>query len=771
MASITFEFLSRGADSLAADFGRVGDSAGGASRGAKVLHDVIDRLGPAENRTAEESRRLAAALRLTGDAADRAAAKVVVADAAIRRLADAEAEASRKAGSAGGGGIFSRLLGAASGAGGSGPLPLPGFLANPYAIAGIAAGVAALLPELVAVVSGFAAAGAGAGAFALLAAPAVKNVENAYASLTKAQQAYAAAQAKYVESPTKANATALANARLQLDLTRDSLARLPRSEQDAVTGLQGLVTQFGKLSAAFAPQAFRIFADLLKIADNLLPVVTPFATAFAGALDGILKQAAKFTGSQGFKDWLAQFQKLTGPSLTAIGEGIGHLVTSFGKLLTIFSAKDVVNAINIAFSVLDGTLIVLIKTTEFVKSAWDKLTAAFVIDRHEIANLFDGMRHDIANWGHNIASVFDESRANVARWALDVQRAADSVVKWFQALPGRITSALGNAATVLLSWGKGVIQGLLAGMTSVIGQVWDFVKNIPSKILHFLGIKSPPQWAIDAGKHIINGVGIGMQQAQASFAKASAAAGAAAATSLGSGGAGALAGGPGVRRWAPTVVQALKLAGLSPTLRDAVLYQMQTESGGNPTIVNKWDSNWKAGHPSVGLMQVIDSTFRTFAGRFRSTGPFEYGVSVNPLANIYAALKYAEASYGPGLRNAEGGIGTGHGYAYGTGSAIPGWAWVGEGGPELLRFRGGEQVRPAPDAHQLHLRHLHHLHEEHLEHLENSGDLAAEIRGLRGQMERLIQVAAAIPARTGQHVAAGVNSAAAGGSFRRRYPS
>jgi hypothetical protein len=36
-----------------------------------------------------------------------------------------------------------------------------------------------------------------------------------------------------------------------------------------------------------------------------------------------------------------------------------------------------------------------------------------------------------------------------------------------------------------------------------------------------------------------------------------------------------------------------------------------------------------------------------------------------------------------------------HGYAGGTGGAAPGWAWVGEAGPELVRFRGGESVIPS----------------------------------------------------------------------------
>jgi hypothetical protein len=721
MASITFEFLSRGADGLAADFGKVGDGAAGASRGAKVLQDVIERLGSRENRTAEESRRLAQALRLTGDAADRAAAKVVVADAAIRRLADAEAEASRKAGAAGGGGIFSRLLGAAGSAftpagGGGGAGPLPGFLSSPAAIAAIAAGLAALLPEIVAVGSGFAAAGTGAGAFALLAAPAFKKVETAYSGLNTAQQAYAAAQAKYIEAPTKANATALANARLQLDLTRDSLAKLPRSEQDAVTGLQGLVAQFGKLSAAFAPQAFRIFADLLKIADNLLPVVTPFATAFAGALDGILKQAAKFTGSQGFRDWLAQFQKLTGPSLTAIGEGIGHLVTSFGKLLTIFSAKDVVNAINIAFSVLDGTLIVLIRTTEFMKSAWDKLTNAFVVSRHQIANVFDGIRHDIADWGRSIASVFDQSRANVARWALDVQRAADSVVKWFQQLPGKITSALGSAGTVLLSWGKGVIQGLLTGMTSVIGQVWAFIKSIPGKILSFLGIKSPPDWAIEAGKHIMNGVGIGMQQSQAAFARASASAGAAAAASLGAGG-----------DAAANRALARQTFPWPASQWSAFDYVAMRESG-----YNRFARNPASG--AYGIPQALPESKLPPAGR--SSGGSHAGAQLSWMFS-YIAGRYGTPAAAAAHEKAFNWYGSGFDGVISRPTLIG----VGERGPEHVT------VTPGGDS------------------------LLAEVRALRAELRHLTAVAAAIPASTGRHVTAGVNSAAAGGSFRRRYPS
>ncbi len=46
------------------------------------------------------------------------------------------------------------------------------------------------------------------------------------------------------------------------------------------------------------------------------------------------------------------------------------------------------------------------------------------------------------------------------------------------------------------------------------------------------------------------------------------------------------------------------------------------------------------------VMLTGNSTFATYAGRFRPVGPFLYGVSVNPLANSYAGGNYAVHRYG-----------------------------------------------------------------------------------------------------------------------------
>ncbi|MFJ3665075.1 peptidoglycan DD-metalloendopeptidase family protein [Streptomyces sp. NPDC090106] len=148
--------------------------------------------------------------------------------------------------------------------------------------------------------------------------------------------------------------------------------------------------------------------------------------------------------------------------------------------------------------------------------------------------------------------------------------------------------------------------------------------------------------------------------------------------------------GSGVERWAGVVRQALGLVDQPSSLVQTTLRRMNQESGGNPRAVNKWDSNWQAGHPSVGLMQVIGPTFRAYAGRFKNKGPFLYGTSIDPLANVYSSMRYALAAYGSLSRayNRPGG------YAKGGFPSMGEFAWVGEEGPELVRFKRPAQVYP-----------------------------------------------------------------------------
>lgn len=111
----------------------------------------------------------------------------------------------------------------------------------------------------------------------------------------------------------------------------------------------------------------------------------------------------------------------------------------------------------------------------------------------------------------------------------------------------------------------------------------------------------------------------------------------------------------GVEQWRSTVIRALKMEGQYSAANVArTLYQMQTESGGNPKAINLWDSNAKKGIPSKGLMQVIDPTFRAYARAGFNTNIYD------PLSNILASIRYAVSRYGSLAKAYQG-----HGYANG----------------------------------------------------------------------------------------------------------
>lgn len=97
----------------------------------------------------------------------------------------------------------------------------------------------------------------------------------------------------------------------------------------------------------------------------------------------------------------------------------------------------------------------------------------------------------------------------------------------------------------------------------------------------------------------------------------------------------------GVEQWRTLAKKALELTNqYSEANLNALLMQMQHESGGNPNAINLWDSNAKAGIPSKGLMQVIDPTFRSNALPGYNTNIYD------PLSNMIAAIRYTVGRYG-----------------------------------------------------------------------------------------------------------------------------
>uniref|UniRef100_A0AAU3I6V1 NlpC/P60 family protein n=1 Tax=Streptomyces sp. NBC_01393 TaxID=2903851 RepID=A0AAU3I6V1_9ACTN len=113
---------------------------------------------------------------------------------------------------------------------------------------------------------------------------------------------------------------------------------------------------------------------------------------------------------------------------------------------------------------------------------------------------------------------------------------------------------------------------------------------------------------------------------------------------------------------------------------------IQHESSGNPHSINLWDSNAKAGHPSKGIMQTIDSVFNAYSVKGHKD-------IWNPVDNIIAGVRYAESRYHslanvPGIKSMANG-GAYKGYSVGSTNIDV---------DQTARVHKGEMIIPAAQA-------------------------------------------------------------------------
>ncbi len=101
------------------------------------------------------------------------------------------------------------------------------------------------------------------------------------------------------------------------------------------------------------------------------------------------------------------------------------------------------------------------------------------------------------------------------------------------------------------------------------------------------------------------------------------------------------------------------------------------ESNGNPKAVNHWDSNARAGHPSKGLVQTIQSTFdsNAFKGHHNVFNGYD---------DLLAGIRYMSRVYGRGS-SAFARVGGSEGYEHGGLSTLAKLANISEKNkPEMI---------------------------------------------------------------------------------------
>jgi hypothetical protein len=355
----------------------------------------------------------------------------------------------------------------------------------------------------------------------------------------------------------------------------------------------------------------------------------------------------------------------------------------------------------------------------FVVRHWRQITAGAkamkdaVVDKFwEIIHFVTGLPRRISKAVGNLKTLLVSKGQNLIDGfrdgAVEIWGKASA---WLSGLPAKIKAKFAKAATWLLGAGRNLLAGLRDGMIDKLKAAADWAKTIGDKIVSavkdFFGIKSPSTVFAGLGRNLIVGLIKGMINTNpvraishifGSMPKALGALvdkGLASIASLPSKALHALAGLGG------------KFADLLGGASNFVFGKLPT--GGNRLIgrVMAAAYGWTGGQwDALNALWTGESGWNNRA-RNPSSGAFgipqalppgKMGAAAaggNAVAQIAWGLGYIKSVYGsPANAYARWLSRSPHWYGEGTNSARPGLAVVGENGPELLNMRGGEQVTP-----------------------------------------------------------------------------
>lgn len=226
--------------------------------------------------------------------------------------------------------------------------------------------------------------------------------------------------------------------------------------------------------------------------------------------------------------------------------------------------------------------------------------------------------------------------------------------------------------------GPGVIPAQLAhSLAAKLGLEWGG---------DFRGTPDPMHFEVHLSPGALGGGSVGSAISAASSAILS---------KIGLSSASASPGGSGVERWRPLGLQVLQKVGayvgknLLPFINNMML-QIKTESSGDPNAINLTDINAQRGDPSIGLLQVIRSTF---VSALQGT-PFAYLIARgqrDPEASMTASTLYGLNRYGS-LDRAWRGV------AYRYGGIVPDWGTGPDSVPGFLTPGEGVFTPPQTQA-------------------------------------------------------------------------
>lgn len=145
------------------------------------------------------------------------------------------------------------------------------------------------------------------------------------------------------------------------------------------------------------------------------------------------------------------------------------------------------------------------RVVSFVRDLAVKAVARILDLRNRLVSAATGIRD-------RVIGAFRSLRDGAIRWA-------GNLVDWVRGLPGRILRGLGNVGRTLWSAGANLIRGFIDGIRNAAGRIISTIRNfvtdaIPGFVKRALGIRSPSRVMMALGEQTVQGLQIGLNSLQ-----------------------------------------------------------------------------------------------------------------------------------------------------------------------------------------------------------------------------------------------------------------
>jgi TP901 family phage tail tape measure protein len=251
-----------------------------------------------------------------------------------------------------------------------------------------------------------------------------------------------------------------------------------------VSVVQWFWNTFGPIWSAIANLMWTIWSGVLSIVFDLLRLAFFAVVAVVQIFWEIIKAAFMAVAAVVMAVWSGFIQ----PILSAIGALFSWLWSVIQPVLSAIGAffmqlwssyiKPVVDFIAGGINWLWGVISSIFNAiAEFIASAIARIVATAM---------------GIAAFVNNVAGHF-------SNMVSAIREKIDAAVDFVRGLPGRISSAIGNLGSLLYEGGRNVVQGLINGISSMIGAVKDKISSVASTIRNALPF-SPAKYGPLSGR-------------------------------------------------------------------------------------------------------------------------------------------------------------------------------------------------------------------------------------------------------------------------------